>query len=98
MLNLLHRARVPETSAGQRRPAVVMVHGWQGDEKVMGIFERAVPPDVIIVSPRAPLEVATDSFGWYRQEEGEAEFLAGLEALQSFLRQLQAAYTVDRLR
>jgi phospholipase/carboxylesterase len=98
MLNLEHRARVPEIAAGQRLPAVVMVHGWQGDEKVMGIFERTVPPVVIIVSPRAPLEVAPASFGWYRQEEGEAEFVAGLEALQSFVSQLPEAFPVDPRR
>jgi phospholipase/carboxylesterase len=98
MLNLVHRARVPETAAGQRLPAVVLVHGWQGDEKVMGIFERTVPGGAIIVSPRAPLEVATDSFGWYRQEEGQAAFEAGVEALQSFVRQLPEAYPVDPQR
>src|SRR5947209_7835552 len=98
MLNLVHRARVPESAARKPLPAVVMVHGWQGDEKVMGIFERTVPPSVIIVSPRAPLAVAADSFGWYRQDEGQAEFEAGVEALQAFVRQLPQAYPVDPLR
>jgi phospholipase/carboxylesterase len=98
MLNLVHRARMPEAAAGQRLPAVVMVHGWQGDEKVMGIFERAVPAEVIIISPRAPLELATGSFGWYRQDEGQAEFEAGVEALQAFVRQLPQDYPVDPQR
>ena len=73
MLNLVHRARVPETPAGQRRPAVVLVHGWQGNEKVMGIFERTVPPQAAIISPRAPLVFAADSFGWYDLDQGEAK-------------------------
>ena len=89
---------MPETGAGQRLPAVVMVHGWQGDEKVMGIFERTVPAGAIIVSPRAPLEVATDSFGWYRQDEGQAEFEAGVESLAAFVRQLPQDYPIDPLR
>jgi phospholipase/carboxylesterase len=95
MLNLEHRARVPKTSAEHRLPVVVMLHGWQGDEKVMGIFERTVPPGAIILSPRAPLQVAPDSFGWYRQEEGEAGLAAGLDTLQTLVRQLPAAYPVD---
>ena len=98
MLNLVHRARVPEARGGQRLPAVVMVHGWQGNEKVMGIFERAVPKGTIVVSPRAPVEVAAESHGWFQVEGGEPSFLAGLEALQSFVRQLPQAYPVDPLR
>jgi phospholipase/carboxylesterase len=98
MLNLVHRARVPETLAGQRRPAVVMVHGWQGNEKVMGVFERAVPPSAVIISPRALLEVAPDSYGWFRTEEGEPSFQAGLAALQSLVVQLPQAYPVDPRR
>jgi phospholipase/carboxylesterase len=95
MLNLVHRARVPETPAGQRRPAVVMVHGWQGNEKVMGIFERTVPPDVAIISPRAPLAFSADSYGWYDLEQGEASFEAGVDALETFVAQLPEAYPVD---
>src|SRR4051794_37773987 len=94
MLNLVHRAHVPETIAGQRRPAVVMVHGWQGNEKVMGVFEHAVPPSAVIISPRALLEVAPDSYGWFRTEEGEPSFQAGLAALQSLVVQLPQAYPV----
>jgi len=98
MLNLVHRARVPEAAAGQRLPAVVMVHGWQGTEMVMGIFERTVPAGAVIISPRAPLEVAPASYGWYRDEDGEAGFDAGVAALQTFVGQLAEAYPVDPAR
>jgi phospholipase/carboxylesterase len=98
MLNLVHRARVPEAPSGQRLPAVVMVHGWQGNEKVMGIFERAVPQATIVISPRAPVQVANESHGWFQVEGGEPSFLAGLEALHSFVRQLPEAYPVDPFR
>jgi phospholipase/carboxylesterase len=95
MLNLVHRARVPDTAAGQRLPGVVMVHGWQGDEKVMGIFERAVPPGVITISPRAPLEVGPQSFGWYQPDAGQAAFEAGVQSLQDFVTGLPAEYPLD---
>ena len=98
MLNLVHRVRQPEAAAGRRWPAVVMVHGWQGTEGVMGIFERTVPAGAIIVSPRAPLEVAPQSYGWYRDEDGSAGFEAGVLALQTFVRQLPDAYPVDPAR
>src|SRR5258706_12694578 len=95
MLNLVHRARLPEHPKGRRWPAVVMVHGWQGTEAVMGIFERCVPAGTIIVSPRAPLEVAPQSYGWFREEDGQAAFEAGVDALQSFVRQLPDTYPVE---
>ena len=98
MLNLVHRARVPETPTGQRRPAVVLVHGWQGNEKVMGIFERTVPPQAAIISPRAPLAFAADRFGWYDLDQGESTFEAGVAALESFVIQLPEAYPVDPQR
>ena len=95
MLNLVHRARLLDNTKDRRWPAVVMVHGWQGTEAVMGIFERTVPPGVVIVSPRAPLEVAPQSYGWYRDEDGPAGFEAGVAALQNFMRQLPEAYPID---
>ena len=94
-LNLEHRARVPEGAEGQRWPAVVLVHGWLGNENVMSIFERTLPPEVVAVSPRAPLPMDDDSFGWYSRDEDPATFAAGLEALRAFVRGVPEAYPVD---
>ena len=94
-LSLEHRARVPEGAAGQRWPAVVMVHGWLGNENVMSIFERTLPSEVVVVSPRAPLPMDADSYGWYSRDADPATFAAGLEALRAFVRALPAAYPVD---
>jgi phospholipase/carboxylesterase len=95
MLSLVHRARLPEHPKGRRWPAVVMVHGWQGTETVMDIFERTVPAGTILVSPRAPLEVASHSYGWYREEDGQAGFEDGVTSLQTFVRQLLDAYPIE---
>jgi phospholipase/carboxylesterase len=107
MPKLVHRARLPKMAAaewpaagelpagGERLPAVVMVHGWQGNEKVMRIFEPSVPPAVVIVSPRAPVEVAADSYGWFLPDADETAFEAGLEALRSFIEELPQIYPVD---
>jgi phospholipase/carboxylesterase len=74
------------------------VHGWQGDERVMGIFERTVPSGVAIVSPRAPLEVEAGSYGWFRVEGGEPFFWDALAALETFVRGLPLAYPIDPRR
>jgi phospholipase/carboxylesterase len=102
MLNLVHRVRLP-TAAGRRAggslyPAVVMIHGWQGNETAMAIFERTVPRGVVIVSPRAPLQATSDSYGWFRLDQDESDFRAGLDTLGSFVRALPQAYPVDPAR
>lgn len=96
-LNLAHRARVPAGAAGQRWPAVVMVHGWLGNENVMSIFERTVPQHVAVISPRAPIAVEAESYGWFRLNE-PATFDAGLAALERFVRALPAEYPLDPAR
>jgi len=93
-LNLVHRVRLPEGAAGPR-PAVVLVHGWQGNEKVMSVFERLLPPPVVIVSPRAPLEVGPESFGWFIHLDDDAGFAAGLADLRAFVTALPAEYSID---
>jgi phospholipase/carboxylesterase len=94
-LNLIHRVRVPDGAGAERRPAVVMVHGWLGNEKVMSVFERLLPPQVVMVSPRAPVEVGTESYGWFRGLTDDAGFAAGLADLRAFVEALPEAYPVD---
>jgi len=72
-----------------------MVHGWQGDEKVMSVFERTLPAGVAIVSPRAPLDMRNDGFGWYEPIDDETSQLAGLAALREFVAGVPAEYPID---
>lgn len=94
-LHLVHRARVPPGPPDSRWPAVVMVHGWLGNENVMSIFERTVPPGIAVISPRAPLEVGPDGYGWYTRDEDPQSFMQGLAALAGFVRALPEAYPVQ---
>jgi phospholipase/carboxylesterase len=92
---LFHRVRVPGTNAGRRFPAVVMVHGLQGNERVMTIFERTLPPGVVLVSPRAPVQVGADSYSWYSDPDEPDSYDSGLAALESLVAELPRAYPVD---
>lgn len=94
-LPLVHRARVPGQAGAEPYPAVVMVHGWLGNEKVMSVFDQTLPPGVVAVSPRAPFEVGPHSFGWYRRLDDGEGFRAGLAALREFVTGLPRAYPVD---
>ena len=96
-LNLVHRAQVPAGVTGLS-PVVVMVHGWLGNENVMSIFDRLLPPHVALISPRAPLEIAPESYGWFRHLGDDAGFAAGLADLRALVEALPSAYPVDPAR
>jgi len=70
-----------------------MVHGWLGNEKVMWAFERALPPETLVVSVRAPFE-AEGGYGWMIPGE-EGSFEKGLAALQEFVQQLPESFPVE---
>jgi len=97
-LPLVHRAQLPDPADAGPYPAVVMVHGWLGNERVMGIFSAALPAGVVVVSPRAPLDVADDSYGWYEHLDDAEGFRAGLAALRAFVTGLPGAYPADPRR
>jgi phospholipase/carboxylesterase len=97
-LPLAHRAELPEPGDRGPYPAVVMVHGWLGDEMVMGIFGQALPRGVVVVSPRGPLAVDDDNYGWYEHLNDLEGFRAGLSALRGFVTGLPGAYPVDARR
>ena len=49
--DLIHRVAQP--AGPGPHPTVLMLHGRSGDENVMWVFARALPPDWLIVAPRA---------------------------------------------
>lgn len=103
-VDLVHRVQIPP-EAGYNRlvPLVVMVHGWQGDETVMGIFKQTVPPGVAVISPRAPITFVEGGYIWYwRSPDGlqpETNSLwVGRDQLQAFLTSLPDRYPIDPQR
>ena len=44
---------------------LVLLHGWTGNEDVMWIFTRQLPPDYWIISPRGPISAPEGGFGWF---------------------------------
>ncbi|MGH2524335.1 MAG: alpha/beta hydrolase, partial [Anaerolineales bacterium] len=96
-LNLIHRVRLPDPNTGALFPAVVMVHGWQGDENVMWVFERTLPQNVVALSPRGPV-AAEGSYGWFADRVDATDLDSGLEALREFVTRLPEVYPVDGTR
>lgn len=102
-IELVHRIQIPpQASSNQPLPAVVMVHGWQGDETVMWIFKHTVPRGVAIIAPRAPFAL-NGGYVWYRRDRGQlqpetASLWAGRDHLHRFLAGLPQQYPLDPTR
>ncbi len=94
-LNLLHRVRLPKTPSPA--PAIVMVHGWLGDENAMWAFDRVLPLNAVAVTPRGPFE-AGEGFGWTAVRSDSDTFDEGLSALREFVTRLPEVYPVDPSR
>ena len=100
-IDLVHRVQIPpEASPARPASAVVMVHGWKGDETVMWIFKQTIPPGVAIITPRAPLAVDDGGYGWFQRAASELEpepdsLWAGRDHLHRFLAHLPQRYPVD---
>lgn len=107
---LVHTVRLPGTPppAGGY-PAVVMVHGWGGNEGVMWIFAQAVPHHVAVIAPRAPIDLGNGGHTWYgmalsadaqgnRRLLDEDGFSDSVESLNHFIGTLPDVYPVNPKR
>jgi phospholipase/carboxylesterase len=97
VLNLVHRVRMPATSTPARLPAVMLLHGWTGDEMAMRIFQQAVPAGAMAISPRGVV-TAEGGFGWVDRQGGDLSYAGGVAALREFVRRLPEVYPVDPAR
>lgn len=98
---LIHFAYIPsEATRTQPAPLVVMLHGWSGDESSMWIFRRAIPPEVAIVTPRAPLLLENGGFVWFQYAESRFNpewslVNTAVNKLERFLSALPRHYPVE---
>jgi phospholipase/carboxylesterase len=93
-LNLIHRVRNPAPNASTLAPAIIMVHGWLGDENAMWAFEKALPLNAFVISMRAPVE-AEGGYGWMLPGNEERSFEQGLASLHEFVSRLPREYPVN---
>ncbi len=98
---LVHYVQLPDGAyAKTPLPAVVMVHGWGGDEAAMWIFSRLVPPGVAIITPRAPLDLSGGGAIWFKynaitRAPHFGSLQAGIETLRRFVACLPSQYPID---
>jgi len=102
---LVHCSRIPEeASRAQPAPAVVMVHGWGGDESVMWIFKQAIPAGVAIITPRAPFELDQGGYSWFiktqnqRRQPAQESVQQAVQTFEQFVEALPRLYPIDPAR
>lgn len=103
-LGLAHNVRIPHhADFDSPVPVVVLVHGWAGNEAVMWLFARAVPEDVLVITPRAPVKLAEGKYVWFRYRDRRLHpnpdsLREGVDALTTFLQKIPDVYPVDSRR
>jgi phospholipase/carboxylesterase len=101
---LIHCVRLPKAASLRNpAPAVVLLHGWGGDECAMWLFQQVVPKIAAIITPQAPIELDAGSYVWYkyrasRDQPDETSLQASLVKLRHFLDALPNIYPLDPAR
>lgn len=94
---LVHRVRQPTTPGPH--PAIVLLHGRSGDEDVMWLLDRALPPGCLVVAPRAILADPAGGYAWHPRRPHEwpsvPMFDQAVAAVTQFVRALPFEYAAD---
>jgi phospholipase/carboxylesterase len=72
------RERIPPGDG--LHPAIVMLHGWTGDENAMWIFAPRLPTNVNLIAPRAIYKSPLGGYSWTSQFDSQ---LSSLDELSS---------------
>ncbi|KAA3664194.1 MAG: alpha/beta fold hydrolase [Chloroflexi bacterium] len=92
---LVHRVLAPGKSGPH--PTVVMLHGRFGTEDVMWVFARSLPPDWLIVAPRATVP-EQGGYSWHPSGAGWPDlsnFNEAVTAVSHFIHALPQQYNAD---
>ncbi len=94
--------RVYRPSAPEPIPAVVMVHGWGGDENAMWVFAQTVPEDWLLVAPRGILSDGAGGYVWGDHRPGGQKaveaYTPAAERLRGFIGELPRKDGADLAR
>jgi phospholipase/carboxylesterase len=92
---LIHRVKEPDKKVSRR--TVVMIHGRLGNEDVMWVFARTLPPDWLVLSIRAPIQ-EKDGFSWHLMDNDWPHLEAfddAVTVVSRFIRTLPQQYNAD---
>jgi phospholipase/carboxylesterase len=77
-------------------PAIILLHGWSGDENVMGVFESLLPEEVMIASPCGIFPVEDGGYNWVSGDRSSktsiSDFSRSADSLMAMLDDLNRLY------
>lgn len=59
------KVHIPDLPKDQRARVLLLLHGHLGNEDVMWIFARKLPKDIILLAPRAPVQLGPGQYSWH---------------------------------
>ena len=100
-LVLKYKVRLPQNTT-QNPPVIIMLHGVGSNENDMFGFAEQFPKEYLVISARAPFELAEGSYAWFHVEFlGDKRIINETEAeksriiLKQFINQVVERYKAD---
>jgi phospholipase/carboxylesterase len=105
-LSLHHLVQLPASAQleepSTRYPTILALHGRGSNEEDLLALSPHLPPGLLWISPRAPLQLGTRSFEWYRVRvigmPDAEQVLTSLETVDRFLDEILSSYPIDPQR
>jgi phospholipase/carboxylesterase len=99
LINLVREPKIKTDKA----PLLLMLHGYGSNERDLFSFADELPPELLIVSARAPIEVDYNAYAWYsiRFNADSANFSdipeakRALKMIGTFLDEILDHYNID---
>ena len=89
-LNLEYLSREP-LEPSDHPPVLIMLHGYGSNEGDLFSFAQELPPELLIISVRAPLSLGFGSYAWYSINfEANSENFSNLEEAKTALNLIDA--------
>ncbi len=83
-------------SHAEKKPHILMLHGWSGDEKVMWVLQSVLPENAFIVSAQGIQPLPTGGYHWTdspaSSQVGFEDFEPAVAALEKTLQALKASH------
>jgi len=56
---------IPTKEPAREKRILLLLHGHLGNENVMWILTKPIPKDIIMLAPRAPVQLGPDQYSWH---------------------------------
>ncbi len=101
--SLKHRVILPTVKSDGKTPCVVLLHGIGSDENDLLELGSRFGPEFLVISARAPIEVASGAYAWFKVRftpNGPIfdvdEALTSLGLISNFIKEIRGRYGIGK--